>query len=63
MPYRIKIIFIDNFDSFSYNLVDELQILGAEVTVYRNDAAPEFILKKVQEFKKEGFNIIGVLSP
>ena len=63
MPYRIKIIFIDNFDSFSYNLVDELQILGAEVTVYRNDAAPEFILKKVQEFKKEGFNVIGVLSP
>lgn len=63
MPYRIKIIFIDNFDSFSYNLVDELQILGAEVTVYRNDAAPAFILKKVQEFKKEGINIIGVLSP
>lgn len=63
MPYRIKIIFIDNFDSFSYNLVDELQILGAEVTVYRNDAAPEFILKKVQEFKKERFNVIGVLSP
>ena len=63
MPYRIKIIFIDNFDSFSYNLVDELQILGAEVTVYRNDAAPEFILKKVQEFKKEGLNVIGVLSP
>lgn len=63
MPANIKIIFIDNFDSFSYNLVDELKILGAEVIVYRNDADPEFILKKAEKFKQNGLNVIGVLSP
>ena len=35
-----RIIFIDNYDSFSYNLTDEFRVLGNEVTVYRNDAAP-----------------------
>lgn len=29
---------IDNYDSFSYNLVQMLASLGAELTVYRNDA-------------------------
>lgn len=31
-----KILFIDNFDSFSYNLVDEFELLGHELTVVRN---------------------------
>jgi anthranilate synthase component II len=31
-------IVIDNYDSFTYNLVQYLGILGAEVQVYRNDA-------------------------
>lgn len=30
------IIFIDNFDSFSYNLVDQLRCLGHQVQVFRN---------------------------
>ena len=29
---------IDNYDSFTYNLVQYLQTLGAEVKVVRNDA-------------------------
>ena len=29
---------IDNYDSFTYNLVQYLGELGAEVCVYRNDA-------------------------
>ncbi len=32
------ILLIDNYDSFTYNLVHYLQELGAEVAVYRNDA-------------------------
>lgn len=32
------IVMIDNYDSFTYNLVDYLQQLGAEVQVFRNDA-------------------------
>ena len=31
------IVMIDNYDSFTYNLVQELGKLGAELTVYRND--------------------------
>lgn len=32
------ILVIDNYDSFTYNLVQYLQMLGAEVRVARNDA-------------------------
>ena len=32
------ILLIDNYDSFTYNLVQYLQVLGAEVQVVRNDA-------------------------
>ena len=32
------ILMIDNYDSFTYNLVHLFQELGAEVAVYRNDA-------------------------
>ncbi len=42
-PARVRImsarvLLIDNYDSFVYNLVQELGELGAEPTVYRNDA-------------------------
>src|ERR1019366_6949153 len=33
-----KLLLIDNYDSFTYNLVQAFLVLGAEVTVYRNDA-------------------------
>ena len=33
-----KILVIDNYDSFTYNLVHYLEDLDCEVTVYRNDA-------------------------
>jgi len=32
------LLMIDNYDSFTYNLVQYLGELGAELTVYRNDA-------------------------
>ena len=35
---RNKILVIDNYDSFTFNLVHYLQELGAEVEVVRNDA-------------------------
>jgi anthranilate synthase/aminodeoxychorismate synthase-like glutamine amidotransferase len=31
------LLLIDNYDSFTYNLVQAFLVLGAEVTVYRND--------------------------
>ncbi|MDZ4762051.1 MAG: aminodeoxychorismate/anthranilate synthase component II [Alphaproteobacteria bacterium] len=33
-----KILLIDNYDSFTYNLVHYMEEIGAEVTVMRNDA-------------------------
>jgi anthranilate synthase/aminodeoxychorismate synthase-like glutamine amidotransferase len=33
-----RVLMIDNYDSFTYNLVQYLRILGAEVQVHRNDA-------------------------
>ncbi|HEY5073031.1 MAG TPA: aminodeoxychorismate/anthranilate synthase component II [Caulobacteraceae bacterium] len=44
------ILVIDNYDSFTYNLVHYLDELGAEVRVYRNDAigAAEAIAQRPQ---------------
>ena len=33
-----RILLIDNYDSFTYNLVQAFAAAGAEVLVYRNDA-------------------------
>jgi para-aminobenzoate synthetase component 2 len=33
-----RLLLIDNYDSFTYNLVQAFLVLGAEVQVYRNDA-------------------------
>ncbi|HEY3654789.1 MAG TPA: aminodeoxychorismate/anthranilate synthase component II [Steroidobacteraceae bacterium] len=35
---RPRVLLIDNYDSFTYNLVQAFLVLGAEVDVYRNDA-------------------------
>ena len=34
----MRLLMIDNYDSFTFNLVQYLQVLGAEVEVVRNDA-------------------------
>ena len=33
----MKLLMIDNYDSFTYNIVQYFGELGAEVTVFRND--------------------------
>lgn len=54
-----NIIFIDNFDSFSYNLVDEFKTHGHIVEVYRNTISLDILLEKI--FTKK--NPIVVISP
>ena len=44
-----KIAVIDNYDSFTYNLVHYLEDLNGEVTVFRND---EFELDELENFDK-----------
>lgn len=46
---RGAILVIDNYDSFTYNLVHYLEDLDCEVTVYRND---EFDLDEIAHFDK-----------
>jgi anthranilate synthase component 2 len=45
----MKIAVIDNYDSFTYNLVHYLEDLNAEVTVFRND---ELELAELEKFDK-----------
>ncbi|ABK90627.1 aminodeoxychorismate/anthranilate synthase component II [Francisella tularensis subsp. novicida] len=54
-----NIIFIDNFDSFSYNLVDEFRVLGNHVEVYRNNLYLDVLLDKINSVD----NPIVVISP
>ena len=34
----MKVLLLDNYDSFTYNLYQRIAELGAEVQIYRNDA-------------------------
>lgn len=45
----MKIVIIDNYDSFTYNLAHLVKELGAEVDVIRND---QFHLEELQPFDK-----------
>ena len=44
-----KVLVIDNYDSFTYNLVHYLEDLDCEVTVKRND---KLTLEEVDNFNK-----------
>lgn len=45
----MKIVIIDNYDSFTYNLSHLIKEIGAEVTVIRNDL---FTLNQLERFDK-----------
>ncbi len=45
----MKIFLLDNFDSFTYNLVDQFRSLGFEVTIYRNDIDAKFIAQRIEQ--------------
>jgi anthranilate synthase/aminodeoxychorismate synthase-like glutamine amidotransferase len=51
-----RVLVVDNYDSFTYNIVQELAELGAEPTVVRNDA---WTLEQVREHAPDGI----VISP
>lgn len=42
------IVVIDNYDSFTYNLVQYLQEMGQDIRVFRNDAIPVSDLKAMK---------------
>lgn len=43
MPKAPHILIIDNFDSFTFNLVDYFEQCGCKTTVFRNTVQPEII--------------------
>jgi anthranilate synthase/aminodeoxychorismate synthase-like glutamine amidotransferase len=52
----MRVLVIDNYDSFTYNLVQYLGELGADPEVVRNDRAP------LEELLEEGYERV-VISP
>ncbi len=52
----LRVLLIDNYDSFVYNLVQELGELGADPVVFRNDAVD------VDEIRRQGPDAL-VVSP
>ncbi len=54
-----NIVFLDNFDSFTYNLVDQFRALGHQVTIYRNSISAE----QIEQAVAAQTNPVVVLSP
>jgi len=51
MTQPTRIVLIDNVDSFSYNLVDELRQLGYPLVVYRNQLAAEDVIRQLDDYQ------------
>lgn len=59
---KLNVVLIDNQDSFTYNLVDELRVLGLSLSVYRNTVSSEQVLNKLAEYAILGPTLL-MLSP
>ncbi|NIG62749.1 MAG: anthranilate synthase component II [Serratia symbiotica] len=53
------ILLLDNIDSFTYNLVDQLRSNGHQVVIYRNHIAAELIIQRLQQTEQP----VLMLSP
>lgn len=47
---RMKLLILDNYDSFTYNLVHIIRSLGYAVDVFRNDAIQLGEIEKYDRF-------------
>ena len=54
------IFLLDNFDSFTYNLVDQFRSLGHSVKIYRNNLPAQQIFDQIMASSD---NPVLVLSP
>ncbi len=60
MGNPLNVIMIDNYDSFTYNLVDQFRLIGAKVIVFRNSTPLEEIFSEERINSK---NTLIVISP
>ncbi|WP_330959193.1 aminodeoxychorismate/anthranilate synthase component II [Photobacterium sp. 53610] len=56
---QVDIVLLDNFDSFTYNLVDQFRAMGYPVTIFRNSLSAA----QVEQALSEKRNPVLVLSP
>lgn len=57
-PLPLRLVFVDNFDSFTWNLVDEFARRGAAVEVWRNTLPAAHLLARARQERS-----LVVLSP
>ncbi|AGH80729.1 glutamine amidotransferase of anthranilate synthase [Psychromonas sp. CNPT3] len=57
---KSTLYFLDNFDSFTYNLVDQFKALGHPVKIFRNNQSAQKIKKHMDDCPD---NVLLVLSP
>lgn len=56
---KINIVLIDNFDSFTYNLVDELRVMGIKLTVFRNTVPTAKVMSVLQNSQEQALLLLS----
>lgn len=59
---HLNVVMLDNIDSFTYNLVDELRTLDVNMRVYRNTVDVEVIVDALSVLSQQGPTLL-LLSP
>ena len=62
MSQPITVFLLDNVDSFTYNLVDELRTMELNIVVYRNNVDARMLFEKMQ-LQAESGPVLLLLSP
>jgi anthranilate synthase component 2 len=62
---KTTLFFLDNFDSFTYNLVDQFKALGYPVKIYRNSQSAAQVKEHIDacENSSAESNVVLILSP
>lgn len=56
---QTNVVLIDNFDSFSYNLVDELRVMGMSLTVFRNTVPTAKVMNKLRTAQQQSLLLLS----
>ncbi len=59
---NLSVVMLDNVDSFTYNLVDELRTLDINMQIYRNTVSVDTVLNALHTLRQDG-PVLLILSP